>query len=525
MKKNCLFLGILGFLVLSIAVPTYSWQGRMGGMGDPFGLVADESDYLIHPAKIAKGEGIKFYGDYRFTYTGVLKWDNEVNIFTPPGVPSFNVAYLFPKETSGDELRHEALVGAAFPLGPGRMGLFFTYSGMRGDYDGKLNELFLRNTGEISTYFDRYNLKSDLDNFALRLLYGLPLGGFKLGGEVQFAYRKEKNKALYNEDYGSGRRYLYTNYPWGGIWDYENALPLMLPYDSRYWEALFKGSLEGAIGPAKIAFTMRGGFLFGGDNTYTYEEQAPIGNTVDRFDLKGDVTGWQIGGDLWLRYPLAQDLSLPFLVRVDYQEKTRDGDGPNMSGNVRFTYKSQEQNLGITVGGGVDKELSKGAKIAAGIYYSYLQGNIDFQMQSFDGRIWDRYDYNGFPDSTEHQVMLRLAGELELSPLVSLRMGLAPFYGWVKQDFKYTYILSFPRYTDDVPTDGYHWGINASVGGTIKFKPITLEPFINGGYQQLHLKGNGNRVNLPGGGIDYLYEMSNKRNAWSIGGGFSIKFN
>jgi hypothetical protein len=522
MKKAHLLILILSFSVLFIGVPAYAWQGRMAGMGDPYGLVVDESDFLIHPAKIANGKGINFYGDYRFTYTGVLKWDNEVNIFTPAGVPSFNA----PKETSGDELRHEALVGAAFPLGPGRMGLFFTYSGMRGDYDGKLNEWAL--PSPAPQYFDRYDLNSDLDNFALRLLYGLPLGGFKLGGEVRFAYRQEKNKALYNEDFGGGSRWLYTNYPWGGIWAYENTFPLMLPYDSRYWEALFKGSLEGKVGPLDLEVTLRGGFLFGGGNKYKYELQAPIGTPVNSFDLKGDVTGWRIGGDLWLRYPLANGLSLPFLVRVDYQKKTRDGDGEGQLGYTGFSfeYKNQERNLGITVGGGLDKGLSKGARIAAGIYYNYLHGKNDIVFNdalppSVGG--WEINDYN-YPTSTEHQFMLRLAGEYEISPSITLRMGLAPFFGWVRQDFKFSQLTSaLTGYTDDVSTDGYHWGIGASLGGTIKFKPITLEPFINFGYQQLHLKGDGDSVDLSGA-LTNLYDMSKDRDEWSIGGGLSVLF-
>ena len=45
-------------------------------------------------------------------------------------------------------------------------------------------------------------------------------------------------------------------------------------------------------------------------------------------NMDGDVKGWNIGGDLWLRVPLAKDLSVPMLVKVDYQKKTRDGDGP-----------------------------------------------------------------------------------------------------------------------------------------------------------------------------------------------------
>jgi hypothetical protein len=303
-----------------------------------------------------------------------------------------------------------------------------------------------------------------------------------------------------------------------------------LPYDSRYWEALFKGSLEGKVGPLDLEVTLRGGVLFGGGNKYTYELQVPIGTPTYSFDLNGDVTGWRIGGDLWARYPLANGLSLPFLVRVDYQEKTRDGDGPGqlIYNGFSFAYKNQEQCLGITVGGGVDKELSKGARIAAGIYYNYFQGKNDIVFNDVLppslGGGWEINDYS-YPDSTEHQIMLKLAGELELTPAVTLRMGLAPFYGWVKENFKSSWISSSGMgYTDDVPTDGYHWGIKASVGGTIKFKPITLEPFINGGYQRLHLKGDGDRAGW-GGVSSYLFEMSKDRNEWSIGGGFSIKFN
>jgi hypothetical protein len=42
--------------------------------------MADESDFLIHPAKIAAREGIRFYGHYPFTYTGATNWDYNENI-------------------------------------------------------------------------------------------------------------------------------------------------------------------------------------------------------------------------------------------------------------------------------------------------------------------------------------------------------------------------------------------------------------------------------------------------------------
>jgi len=518
MGKRMLFLLILPVLVFSLAGLAQAWQGRMGGMGDPFGLVADESDYLIHPAKITNGQGMRFYGDYRLTYTGVLNWDDELDLFTPAGALLSN----FPKETSGNELRHEALLGSSFPLGSGRMGLFFQYSGKRGDYDGKQVEFF----APATFYYDRYDLKSNLDNFALRLLYGLPVGGLKLGGEVQFAYRQEEQEIIFNEDFG-GFRNLWTNPFQGGLSlaGWRDFFPFMLPYESHYWEALLKGSLEGKVGPLDVELTLKGGFLFAGDNTYEYQLQSPIGTLVDGFRLRGDVTGWRLGGDLWARYPLSQDLSLPFLVSIDFQDKSRDGDGPSLATGT-YSYNSDEQSLHITIGGGLDKELAKGARIAAGIYYNYLQGKNEIKFNQFPtaGGFVD-YDYTDFPSSFESQVMLRLAGELALSHAVTLRMGLTPFIGWVREDYTFSSFVSplATGFTDDVSTDGLHWGIGASIGGTIKFKSITLEPFINGGWQQVHLKGSGDSV-INTGVVTTLIDMSKDRDEWSIGGGLSVLF-
>jgi hypothetical protein len=69
-KKNS-FILICGFLVLFLSTICHGFQGRMAGMGDPYGLVEDESDFLIHPSKVAKGEGIRYYGSYRFNYRDV----------------------------------------------------------------------------------------------------------------------------------------------------------------------------------------------------------------------------------------------------------------------------------------------------------------------------------------------------------------------------------------------------------------------------------------------------------------------
>ncbi len=505
MKKGLLFLVVIPFLVFTLAGPSYAWQGRMGGMGDPYGLLEDEADFLIHPAKIATGEGVRFYGNYRFTYTGVTDWDYDLDWFNPAG--ALTDYYHF--DTSGDEYSHDALLGAGFPLGPGRMGIFFSYDGKRGDYDGDEDILGTSNYAE-------YDLRSDLDDFSLRLLYGLPVGGFSLGGEIQLAYRQEKNESFwYVTDLSSGELNQW-------------ALPYcFLPYDSEYWEALLKGSIEGEIGPADVEFTLRGGFIFGGTTNYEYERQLPVGTPVNRFELDGDVEGWQIGGDLWVRYPLADGLALPFLVRIDFQEKTRDGDGPGSLGLAgwNFDYENKEKSFEIEVGGGVDKELAEGTRIAAGIYYDYLQGKDDiFFYGDFSLPIpgWQSYDYI-CPDLTEHQVIVRLAGEREFSPAVALRMGLDFFYGWARQEGNLFYIDSTGGwYNNETSAEGPHWGIGASLGATVKFQRFTLEPFINAGYQEFDLDGDGEFV--VNGVLSDLIEGELARSEWFIGGGFSVLF-
>ncbi len=60
MKKVVITMIGLLLLVFALSGISYGWQGRMGGMGDPYGLVEDESDYLINPAGIAQGQGTRF---------------------------------------------------------------------------------------------------------------------------------------------------------------------------------------------------------------------------------------------------------------------------------------------------------------------------------------------------------------------------------------------------------------------------------------------------------------------------------
>jgi hypothetical protein len=503
MKNHSVFLVLLPVLVLALAGMAQAWQGRMGGMQDPYGLVQDESDFLIHPAKIADGQGVQFYGDYSFTYTWVPTWDYKSDEFISGVWTSGMREYA-----SGDELGQDGMVGAAFPLGTGRMGLFFNYEGVRGDYDG--------NYADTSPFYETFKMWNALDDFSLRLLYGLPIGGgFKLGAETDIAYHEERQVL---NDSSATEAWLMDN-TWPG-----NGNLYMWPYQCSYWQTVLKGSLDGTVGPLDVELTIRGGFDFAGKNELDFEDQFPIGHPDYGWDLKGDVKGWLLGGDLWLRYPLGNGYTLtPLLVRVDYQQRTLYEMGAEWPANGdSYDDKDEVNNLTITAGGGVEKELNKDTRIAAGIYYVHLSEREDYSIGDFLNGQWQETGDFIYPESTENQILVRLAGEHTISPAVALRAGLSFFYGWV--DPMLEMIVSEPGIPSPLVLEGSgsgcpHWGIGASLGGTVKVKPLTLEPYISGGYQQLRLNWN----YVPNG-VD-VYEWGLTQNEWSMGGGLSILFN
>jgi hypothetical protein len=169
----------------------------------------------------------------------------------------------------------------------------------------------------------------------------------------------------------------------------------------------------------------------------------------------------------------------------------------------------------IEAGGGLDKELIKGTRIGAGVYYNYLQNKIDFSGSATNGIDWGMINYSGYPKQREHRVILRVAGEKEINPMVALRMGLNLFYGWVKEDLNFDYNTSAP-YTNfsNASLDGRHWGIGASFGATVKLERFSLEPFFGGGYRNLELNGDGFDLscNAP---VDW----DKIRKEWFVGGG------
>lgn len=252
MKRNWLFVFAALLFLTVLAAPVSAWQGRMAGAGDAYGLIEDESDYLTHPAVIAMSKGFNAYGHYRLTYDKTSKWDSKINV---TDLSDFDHHFY---NVDGYAWKHEGLVGAAFQLGAGRMGVFLEYTGITGKYNGNETE---QHWGY--DYYYTIDMRDRLNNYSLRVIYGLPVGAVNLGAEVQLAYRDEEKKTVFDDE--------YVNYPeaaGGGSDIYELLYQYMIPFKSKYWEAQGKVSLAGLIGKAKYAFTLKGGAPFASDNKY-----------------------------------------------------------------------------------------------------------------------------------------------------------------------------------------------------------------------------------------------------------------
>jgi hypothetical protein len=172
------------------------------------------------------------------------------------------------------------------------------------------------------------------------------------------------------------------------------------------------------------------------------------------------------------------------------------------------------------VGGGLDREFGVNTRSAAGIYYHYLQGNNELTWNLFDATGWLANETFMIPDGEEHRVVVRLAAERELSPVVILRGGLDLFYGWVNQEQGRTSSGSSYLRNTTTPIDGHHWSIGASLGGTVRFKRITLEPFVNAGYQVLDITGDGTRVS--NGALSDLTDYDENRQEWLVNAGVAL---
>jgi len=411
-----------------------------------------------------------------------------------------------PFRTTGNERQHDALVGAAVPLGPGRLGLFFQYAGGYGDFEG--HEL-------IPNSYNKYSFDDSNNAFTLRVLYGIPMGDLKLGSEFQIGYQKAKNTDTFYSDNGNQ---VFFNDIIGAHDPFLNTFPFQFPYDSKWWNMGFKTSLEGPLGPGKLSATARGGFIFGGDNHLDYRNILPtVPAVLESIDFRGKVQGWNVGGDLWWRTPLQNGLSIPLLLRVDYDDKEWDGQGFNVPfGNLPYRYRSNDKNFHVEVGGGLDNDFGNGNRISGGLYYNYLDGDRAYFYQLEDQKTY----HTDYPHQKEHRVSLKVAGEKEWCPSFTSRLGLNVFYGWVNEGYRFREsVVPFGGTLEHISVDGSNWGATVSLGGTVKLSRFSIEPFVSGGYRMLDLHGeNGFRT------TDLVLSMDKLKEEWSIGGGFSIKY-
>jgi hypothetical protein len=534
MKKIFTF---LTFFVLTALVGTaYAWQGRMAGMGKPYGLIEDESDFLTHPAKIASGEGVRYYLDYQFTFTDVIHWRYKLD-----EVDLLNNNTLFPyrfHSSSVHEYDHDSLMGVAFPLAKGRMGVFFSYDKKMGDFDGHGSYRVFDDAGLPQSKRLNYDMDSRLDNYALSLIYGLPLRCADLGFELGFARRSEDQEGVVRVpaqlgDVSKGsKNYIYG---WGS--PELSLFPFMIPYDSSYWELFGKVGVEKKLNTCDINWSVRGGYILSSDseNRYEYWFRDPLSDNDNHAKMRGDVRGYRIGSDLWIRHQVNEGLTLPFLVSIDYAHKRRNGEamgtGENdLIDNHFYRYDHTARTFEVKAGGGVEKKVNTCGRVGAGLYYNYLQNRDDISFFVTGGNLPN--NQSEFPLHREHRLILNLAGEQEMSSDFTLRGGLSFFYGWVVADnYKQTRISSddlLDSFKRKISLDGENWGMEASLGATKKFSCFTLEPFLKAGYRKSDLSGNGKAafiIPVDGSTDDYLDKMMKKeREEWCLGAGFSLLF-
>ena len=512
MKKCFWLFAAVGLLAVLAAAPGYAWQGRMAGMGDVYGLVEDESDFLTHPAGIAAGKGVNFYFDARAKYNETTKWDYSLS------EANGSHAYSYSFGADGDEWYGEGLIGVAFPVGTGRAGIFFDYAGnaiRRGKYNGSEVYASLSGSSDLSSF----DLKNDNDNYTIRFLYGMPVApDFRLGAELQVSYKDE----ILTESFYTTHSF-YQNYLWNTINPYYNLLPYGIPYDSQYLEAQAKLSAEGMIGPAKVSFTVKAGRPFGGINKYNY-----FNDNLDEVRMEGDVEGWNAGIDFWARYPLTNDLVVPIVISAGHKQIEKDGSNgvANWGPPWIFDYEQNVKTNYVSIGGGLDYTPCKGSRIAGGLYYDYLRTRQNMYQTAIGNfgsyYVMEAYDLSDYPDTTEHRITLKVAAEREFSPMFAMRGGLNLFYGWLYNDYSTSTYYARTSSGFELNENGSRIGIAASIGFSVKAGKVTIEPFLNGGYQYLKIDGDGSDMYYSSS--NFATESDYKKTNWFIGGGFSLRF-
>ncbi|HEX2967130.1 MAG TPA: autotransporter domain-containing protein, partial [Syntrophorhabdaceae bacterium] len=135
---------------------------------------------------------------------------------------------------------------------------------------------------------------------------------------------------------------------------------------------------------------------------------------------------------------------------------------------------------------------------------------------AFSGESFGWVDYSSNPKLKEDRITLRLAGEKEISPKITLNGGLSYYFGWV-QNYDFEKVRNDGEYYN-LSLDGRNWGGSLSVGAAIKLNGLTFEPYLKGAYQDLKTSGDGTSSNYATESGKYAKRL------WTVGGGFSVNF-
>jgi hypothetical protein len=291
----------------------------------------------------------------------------------------------------------------------------------------------------------------------------------------------------------------------------------MTPFRSDYYESIGKLSIEGKLGSVKNTFTIKGGAAlpFASNNTYDYKENSREAS------IEGEVKSWNAGFDYWVRFPWNKDISLPFVARVWNQQSKRDGSGDS-NDNSNFSYEHKTEYFNVTAGGGVDFILSKGTRIATGLYYDFFHSGQDMNIREISATQTNIYDSPEYPTKKENRLTLKAMTEINLSPGFTFLSGLNVFYGKVKSKFLFQHTRDgFLRTDNRSSAEGYNWGVNLSFGTAYKTGKVNIEPFINAGFCKYKVSGDGF---WDGSTVESDTTIKFEKTDWIIGGGLSIKY-
>ena len=446
--RNCLSLTAC----LIVASTAWADQGRISGMGDPVGLIKDDTDYLVHPSLLSPSR-VNYFLNYSASYDKTKDWN--INAHGEGTALAHQIDLGGQGEWSfsnhGGSHTHKVQLGVEVPTLGGSWAAILEYTTNQGKYD---------NGQAMQGVAYAWTMDDEERNWNARFLYATKVDTYQLGLEFQLGHKNDKN-----DQFDTNAQHADPNFAWGG--NNFDQFMYMIPCNSRYYEANTKLSFSGGEENRTWAITFKAGLPFAADNQYA---SGFMGRALPV--MKGDVQGFNAGADLWLRVAAGPQLSIPFTLSGETRRLQRTG-ADAASGN---NYKETTGNDHLGLGFGLDYAASPSSRIATGLYFDHSHYRQDFYSNTTYLFFAGVYDYSQFPDLRENRVTLKTSLEQTLSPATTLRAGLNLFYGRV--NMTYTDYVQYAATTVDMPSQGSDKGLSLSVGATLKTAALRVEPFI-----------------------------------------------